>query len=441
MKTTHSPRFLQQRKFFLTLPLLTLPFITLLFWLLDGGKGKDAQAQPSLAPKGLNLELPAAYLPAEKPLNKLSYYEKAASDSAKLEKLLKNDPYYQPPLKPAVKGNSLGVIEQKQNLSSNRLHTFPRSPAEVAKTQEDQVYQKLEQVNTALQQAETPPAPLSLSAAGFPNHRGTSLNQADMDRLEQMMGLMKNGAGNEDPEMKQINGMLEKILAIQHPERVREKLQTTSPTRSGQVLSPAVNTTEPISLLAPDKESAISGIALAQEQFAGNGFYSIAEEETEVAHPQNAIPAVVPETQTLVDGAVVKLRLLRDIYLNGIQIPAGNLVYGTASLQGERLQIKINHIPYQQSLFRVDMTVYDLDGMNGLYIPGAITREVARQSTNQVLQGIGLTSLDPSLSTQAATASLEAAITLLNKKVKQVKVTVKAGYQVLLRDEKQKSFS
>jgi hypothetical protein len=40
---------------------------------------------------------------------------------------------------------------------------------------------------------------------------------------------------------------------------------------------------------------------------------------------------------------------------------------------------------------------------------------------------------------QAASAGIEAAKTLLSKKSKLIKVTVKAGYQVLLRDEQQKS--
>jgi len=79
-----------------------------------------------------------------------------------------------------------------------------------------------------------------------------------------------------------------------------------------------------------------------------------------------------------------------------------------------------------------------MDGMNGIYIPGAITRDVAKQSADRTIQDIGLTSVDPSLGAQAASAGIEAARDLISKKVKLVKVTVKSGYQVLLRDEKQK---
>ena len=43
--------------------------------------------------------------------------------------------------------------------------------------------------------------------------------------------------------------------------------------------------------------------------------------------------------------------------------------------------------------------------------------------------------MDPSLKAQAAAAGISAAKTLLSRKVKQVKVMVKAGYKVLLKDK------
>jgi conjugative transposon TraM protein len=153
---------------------------------------------------------------------------------------------------------------------------------------------------------------------------------------------------------------------------------------------------------------------------------------------QNAIQAVVQETQTLVSGATIKLRLTDDVYINGVLIPKDNFVYGMASLNGERLHISISTIRYQNNILPVALSVYDMDGLAGIYIPGAITRDVAKQSADEATQSIGLTTMDPSLGAQAASAGIQAAKTLISKKVKLVKVTVKAGYQVLLRDNNQK---
>lgn len=86
----------------------------------------------------------------------------------------------------------------------------------------------------------------------------------------------------------------------------------------------------------------------------------------------------------------------------------------------------------------VALSVYDMDGMAGIYIPGAITRDVAKQSTDNALQSVALNSLDPSIGAQAASAGIETAKTLISKKVKLVRVTVKAGYQILLKDNNNK---
>jgi hypothetical protein len=84
------------------------------------------------------------------------------------------------------------------------------------------------------------------------------------------------------------------------------------------------------------------------------------------------------------------------------------------------------------------LSVYDMDGMVGIYIPGAISRDVAKASADRSMQTLGVASLDDSWGAQAAGVGIEAAKSFLSKSVKLVKVVVKAGYQVLLRDEKQK---
>ena len=78
--------------------------------------------------------------------------------------------------------------------------------------------------------------------------------------------------------------------------------------------------------------------------------------------------------------------------------------------------------------------MYDLDGIAGIHIPGSISRDVAKQSSEQGLQNIELTMLDPSLAVQAANTGIQTAKSLLSKKVKLVKVTLKAGYKILLKD-------
>src|SRR5690606_25882515 len=88
-----TPKMKRQRKFLLVLPLLVLPFTTLIFWVLGGGQVQELQAQET-PQNGFNLHLPEAKLTDDKQMDKMSYYNRAEQDSAKFRELRKNDPNY-----------------------------------------------------------------------------------------------------------------------------------------------------------------------------------------------------------------------------------------------------------------------------------------------------------------------------------------------------------
>jgi conjugative transposon TraM protein len=123
----------------------------------------------------------------------------------------------------------------------------------------------------------------------------------------------------------------------------------------------------------------------------------------------------------------------------GIRVPAGNFVYGIVSVEGERLSIHIPAIQYENNVLPVSLSVYYMDGLSGIYVPGSINRDVAKETADNSLQSIGIISMDQSLKGQATAAGISAAKSLLSKKVKQVNVTVKAGDRVLLKDDKDQS--
>ena len=63
-------------------------------------------------------------------------------------------------------------------------------------------------------------------------------------------------------------------------------------------------------------------------------------------------------------------------------VPGGeNAVWqGGVPLSGDRLQVMINSIRVGRNVYPVALQVYDLDGMAGVHVPGAITRDVLKQS-------------------------------------------------------------
>ncbi|HAL82935.1 MAG TPA: conjugative transposon protein TraM, partial [Mucilaginibacter sp.] len=126
------------------------------------------------------------------------------------------------------------------------------------------------------------------------------------------------------------------------------------------------------------------------------------------------------------------------IYVNGRMIPKGSFVYGICELNNERLIIKIASIRYLNNILPVALSVYDLDGMEGLYVPGSIGRDAAKNGVGDAVQSMQLMSMDQSVGTQAAGAGIEAAKGLFGHRVKQIKVKIKAGYEVLLKDNNER---
>jgi len=405
----------------LVLPVLIIPFVTMGFWALGGGLG---QTKNNLADnnKGLNLQLPDANLKDDKNADKLSFYNEADADSLKRYELLRNDPYYKDSM---LKRQHTILSDTGASISTSPIYSgLNNSPYSTnTDANEKRIYQKINEINKQINQPN-----ISRQTLGNPNQLN-QVNDSDgqfsteVDRLQNMMQQMNDNT-ESDPEMQQLNGTLEKILEIQHPDRVKDKLKEKSLKNKEQVFIVTRQFLKNnISLLDTNKS----------KKNAENKFFGV-EEDADLVK-QNTVEAVVHQTQTVVNGAVVKIRLLNDIYLNGSLIKKGNFVFGVAELNGERLEININSIRNNNSLYPVKLEVFDMDGLPGIYIPGAISRDVAKQSTDNSLQLLELTSMDPSFKAQAAATGINAAKSLLSKKVKQVKVLVKAGYKVLLRDK------
>lgn len=419
MKQNHSPKFLRQRKMMLILPVLVIPFITMAFWALGGGKGDESKTIASNT--GLNLQVPDANLKDDKNADKLAFYNAADADSLKREQLLQNDPYY----KDSILGRQYSIQSQPESLAgyNQSLAGLNYSPYnKTADANEQKIYSKINEINRQINQANNQPVNDSFSNShfGYNNDEQVAL---EVDRLQNMMQQM-SGNPEQDPEMEQLNNTLEKILDIQHPERVKEKLKEQSK-----------QTKETVFTVSRDKK--VAGISLLDtsknKQAQQTGFFGI--ENNTIAAEQNAIEAVIHQNQILVNGSIIKLRLLNDVYINGNIIPKGNFISGIASLNDERLTVEITSVRNNQSIFPVKLEVFDMDGLPGIYIPGAITRDVAKQSADNSLQLMELSTMDPSFKAQAAAAGITAAKSLISRKVKQVKVMVKAGYKVLLKDK------
>ena len=423
-----SQKFLRTRKFMMVLPLLVFPFVTLAFWAMGGGK--LSENKKSFKQSELNAELPNANLKNET-IDKLGYYEKATRDSLKLKEQIENDPYFQ---------KNSDFEDTFSNSSTQNIIPSKQGDAvgtnSLTDSNEEKVYSKLKQINNLVNSNEEP-----IELRDSQNHsdkfstKEPLVNTKDVNRLSQMIDNINQSSGGEDPEMKQMNSMLEKILDIQHPERITEKIKENSIQHKRQVYPVMVTDTQNYYFLSPEKLiSKKDSDTNSLNPKLMNKFYSIYDKNMIYDYNQNAVQAVIYETQKAFSGSTIKLKLMDDVYINGMLIPKGNFIFGTGTINEDRLLILIKTILYKNNLLPVDLSVFDLDGIEGIYIPGSITNNVKKQTTNDAIQNIGLNSLNPTIGAQAISTGIEAGKSLLTRKTKATKITVKAGYHVLLKN-------
>lgn len=151
----------------------------------------------------------------------------------------------------------------------------------------------------------------------------------------------------------------------------------------------------------------------------------------------NTIRACISEDQTIIQGQRVRLRLLQAMQAGDVIIPAGSLITGAASIQGERMEINIQSLEYHGNILPVELSVYDVDGQRGLFVPGSDDRNAAKEAIADVGSNMGSSisvthSAGQQIAMDLSRGLIQSGTQLLSKKVRAVRITLKAGYKVLL---------
>lgn len=152
---------------------------------------------------------------------------------------------------------------------------------------------------------------------------------------------------------------------------------------------------------------------------------------------RNTISACVHNNQTVMEGQTVRFRLLEPMLVSGREIPRNALVVGTAKVQGERLNVLITSLEYSGNIIPVELSVYDTDGQAGIFIPGSMERSAAKEIAANMGTSVG-SSVNISTDAGAQLASdlgkglIQGTSQYFAKKMRTVKVHLKAGYRVLL---------
>ena len=161
-----------------------------------------------------------------------------------------------------------------------------------------------------------------------------------------------------------------------------------------------------------------------------NAFYR----ETE----NSFIKAVIDEDNKGFLGSRIRFRLLEDIFVGQRKIEKGSILYGQISgFAMQRVDLTIVSVFTRGEILPVHLSIYDLDGMKGLYVPQSVFREMIREMGSNSVQGtqmdMGGSGFFTSIGSKLFTSTSKSIANL----IKTNKAKLKYNSYVFLIDEKQ----
>lgn len=150
------------------------------------------------------------------------------------------------------------------------------------------------------------------------------------------------------------------------------------------------------------------------------------------------IKAVIDEDNKGFLGSRIRFRLLEDIFVGQRKIEKGSILYGQISgFTMQRVDLTIVSVFTEGEILPVHLSIYDLDGMKGLYVPQSVFRDMIREMGSNSVQGtqmdMGGSGFFTSIGSKLFTSTSKSIANL----IKTNKAKLKYNSYVFLIDEKQ----
>ena len=142
-------------------------------------------------------------------------------------------------------------------------------------------------------------------------------------------------------------------------------------------------TTDPNAVKKPSDEEKPSEV-VKKVKTTSDYFNTLAQNEQE----PKLIKAIIDENVKATDGSRVRLRLLDDVEINEHVVKRGSYLYATMSgFSSQRVKGNINSIMVDDELVKVNLSLYDTDGLEGLYVPSSQFRETSKDVASGAVSG------------------------------------------------------
>jgi len=147
------------------------------------------------------------------------------------------------------------------------------------------------------------------------------------------------------------------------------------------------------------------------------------------------IKVVIDEGLTGYAGSRIRLRLLDDMQAGPYLIKKNTYLYALISgFNGQRVTLSVKSIVYQDKILPVKLEVYDLDGLEGLYVPESAFRDFTKDASTNVIQGIDMQNSTNSFVMSAAGQLFQSTSSAIAGMIRKNKAKIKYNSYLYLID-------
>lgn len=198
----------------------------------------------------------------------------------------------------------------------------------------------------------------------------------------------------------------------------RPQKRSISETQQKEVSSPVVIEEQEV---LPQKEEAPK---------KKSRFFSSSSNQTN----SNTIEAKVSGEQKVKSGGTLKLVLAQDVVLpDGTLLQKGTPLFGQVELSKNRLHVHISSIRIKNDILPFRKTLYDQDGLAGIYIPDNTTAEIASDATSMAVSNATIGTTGSAVVDGTVQVIESVAKGAMQKKQARPTITIKSNYKVLLQ--------
>lgn len=172
---------------------------------------------------------------------------------------------------------------------------------------------------------------------------------------------------------------------------------------------------------------------------AGEAYFNTVTEQT---GDPNLIRARVDAVEKVSDGSRIRLRLSEDIEIEGHILKEGSYLYATVNgFTAQRVKASVTSVLLGDQIKKIELSVYDLDGMEGFYVPSSKFREVSKDVGSNAMnmnmnfnQNSGEMSVE-SMAMQSLQQALQGTTQAIGKNIRANRAKIKFNTNVYLVDK------